>query len=90
MVEELFEFPKTSGKMMSTNVRFLEQGQIAHVRDDIGLQRLTNVSDQERAVTLHLYVKPLEKVKEFGEFIGEMTERVLEYDSVCRQQLWDI
>ena len=81
--EEQFEFPKIPGKMKLINNPFLKQGELAHIRDDIGLHRLSNVSDDERAITLHLYVKPLERVNVFNEFTGTMREITLEYDPIA-------
>ena len=85
IIEEQFEFPKTQGKMRLMSTILLNQGELVHIRDDIGLQRLINVSDNERAITLHLYVKPLGSINVFNEFTGVRSEGSLIYGPVSGQ-----
>jgi cysteine dioxygenase len=50
----------------------LETGETAYIHDKIGWHRVSNASNQEPAVSLHLYAPPIEKCKTYCEVEGKV------------------
>lgn len=60
----------------------LEQGDVSYMNDKMGYHRIEN-PDDHRAMTLHIYVKPIDRCKVYDEVASQFKIARMEYDSVC-------
>ncbi len=81
--ETLYEFPKAGSKPRPrpTRTKRFSEGGVAFVTDDIGLHDIRPL-DEFRAVTLHLYSKPIQVARIFDPHSGQIHARQLTYHSV--------
>ena len=58
--ETLYETPPQSGPaaLKSTGDRTYHENQVTYISDKIGLHKISNASETELAVSLHLYTPP--------------------------------
>jgi len=61
----------------------IEHHQISYMNDDMGLHRLSNVGSK-RAMSLHLYMDPIDKCTVYNEADGSRSERILSYHTDAR------
>ncbi|MCH8329813.1 MAG: cysteine dioxygenase family protein [Bacteroidetes bacterium] len=71
--EEMFDRASDDQEPHATTESDLEVKQVSYINDQIGMHRLSNTSD-ERAISLHLYVKPLDHFDIYNETTGEFSE----------------
>lgn len=61
-----------------TKVERMKAGSISYMNDNMGFHKLINVSDG-RAMTLHLYMNPIDRCRVYDEDKGEFEYAELEY-----------
>ena len=77
--EELYTKPTARGEsVIFQATRNLVSGDVIHIRDDISIHSMSNVSE-EGAVTLHLYTPPYETTEIYREETGEVTTAPIVY-----------
>ena len=70
--EQLYTKPTLSGdKVVLQQTRRLISGDVIHLRDDISIHSMSNVS-HEGAITLHLYTPPYDTTQIFSEETAEI------------------
>lgn len=74
VTEELYEWPRDTNKKsevkhIRTNTYNLDE--CGYICDDLGLHRMGNPSNTDKAVSLHLYSPPFQEVFAFNEKTGE-------------------
>ncbi|XP_061881505.1 cysteine dioxygenase type 1-like [Entelurus aequoreus] len=80
--ETLFDWPKGNGcKMTERFHTTLKENQVSFMDDSVGLHRVENVSDTKCAVSLHIYIPPIDRCDIFDEHTGQMSTIKLDYDS---------
>lgn len=59
LLESLYDVPDAEGhEMVPRQVTPLHRNEVGYISDKIGLHKISNASDQEFAVSLHLYTPP--------------------------------
>eukprot|EP00455_Lapot_gusevi_P018122 TRINITY_DN1982_c0_g1_i4.p1 TRINITY_DN1982_c0_g1~~TRINITY_DN1982_c0_g1_i4.p1 ORF type:complete len:220 (-),score=85.28 TRINITY_DN1982_c0_g1_i4:328-918(-) len=81
VVETRFRFPEGEEALQQTQVSTCPNGSVAYIHDTIGLHRISNASNDEPAVTLHLYSPPFDSCKVFLRGNGIPEERGFVYFS---------
>ena len=81
--ETLYDFPRASSGACPRAVRTkrFSHGGVAFITDDIGLHDIRPM-DQRRAVTIHLYSKPIRVARIFDPHSGQIHARQLAYHSI--------
>lgn len=64
------------------DVAIMRPGDISYMNDDIGFHSLHQEGD-ERAMSLHLYVSPIESCRIFDPETKTFSQKQLQYDTVC-------
>ena len=81
-VEEAnFAFPTCHGPLDVGPVKTFQPGQVAYIRDEVGLHEVRTVGEQD-AVSLHLYSKPYGECNCYCPETGAITRTQLSYYSV--------
>lgn len=71
--EQLYDWPTDSDGEKEMNLRrtnIYDRNQVAYICDELGLHRVENPSNVDKAVTLHLYSPPFEECDTFDEKTG--------------------
>ncbi|XP_061775497.1 cysteine dioxygenase type 1-like isoform X2 [Nerophis ophidion] len=80
--ETLFDWPKQDGcKMTERFHTTLKENKVSFMDDSIGLHCVENVSDTKRAVSLHIYIPPIDYCDIFDKLTGHRSSIKMEYDS---------
>ena len=77
--EVRFEGPENNLEVYSDNI--LDEGEVSYMNDQMGYHRIENPSDK-RAMTLHIYAKPIEQCKVYNEESSSFETATMVYDSV--------
>ena len=78
-------FTEEEGELTTCNIMELETGDLTYMEDRMGYHSLTNKSD-EGAMTLHLYISPIDSCKVFDPEKGQFNTKMVTYDS-CKGEL---
>ncbi len=81
MEEAHFAFPAGNGPLEAGPVRAFQRGDVAFIRDEIGLHQVRTVGLRP-AASLHLYAKPYAECNCYCEETGRVTRVALGYRSV--------
>lgn len=71
-----------SGELVATSNEILQDGGISYMNDNMGFHLLENMQG-ERAMTLHLYMDPIDSCRIFDEDKQEFIRKKLSYDTVA-------
>jgi cysteine dioxygenase len=74
----------SSGKLSETLKIHLSAGNITYMDNEMGYHTLKNIGNQ-RAMTLHIYVKPIDSCKVFCNEKKSFITKELEYDSLVKE-----
>jgi cysteine dioxygenase len=80
VIRELRYRENDDDEMEKCNRLELTPGHLTYMEDTMGYHSLKNCSN-ERAMTLHLYISPIDMCKTFDETEGTFIDKELEYDS---------
>ncbi|KAH9519051.1 Cysteine dioxygenase [Bulinus truncatus] len=81
--EELFHWPsKDGGPMKLKQDTIYEVDELNHMTDEKGLHRVTNISDNEIAVSLHIYMPPFKQCTWFVEETGQANRAEMTFASI--------
>lgn len=80
--EDLYTYPIANEKPKLVRTAQCFAGDLAHITDEIGLHRISNVYSDKKSVTMHLYVNPVKQAKLFDEETGEVEVKIPKYYSV--------
>jgi cysteine dioxygenase len=78
--ERIFERPGGGGPLALRSSRALERGQVGYITDELGLHEIH--PEGGRAVSLHLYAKPIRACRVFCPDTGRIDQRRLTYHTV--------
>lgn len=81
VVEELFHRREEGGPLRAGATRRCQQGDAAYITDEMALHRI-GAEPGQRAVSLHLYSRPIEACGIYDPVTGERASRSLGYHSV--------
>ena len=70
------------GPLAANGSRTFSRGQVAFIRDDIGLHVVRSGNTEQRAVSLHLYARPFDACNCYCPETGEITRKQLTNHSV--------
>lgn len=81
--ETLFRLPEGArgGPLVTGASKTFDAGEVAFITDEIALHQISGANDR-RAVTLHLYSRPIRQCQVYDRESGEITLRELAYYSV--------
>jgi len=82
-VEELRFEENDAGELVKTQSLKLEPGQISYMNDEMGYHLIKNARKQ-KAMTLHIYAKPIDACKVFDAKKEAFKIAEMEYDSVVK------
>lgn len=68
----------TNGEELEATCKHLDTNQVTYIDDSIGLHKVTNESETEPAVTLHVYLPPYTKCRVFKLMGREHNNKQLE------------
>lgn len=87
-IEEIRYDEKTpdSGELVEVSKERFSEGGLSYMNDDMGFHALENLNDSQ-AMTLHLYMDPIESCRIFDEEKQEFVRKKLAYDSVANLEL---
>ena len=71
LLETRYEWPNGASEMHVVSEERRLRDQAAYMHDELGLHRISNPSQEEGAVSLHLYWPPIEMCQTFCESTGE-------------------
>ena len=71
-----------SGELMEISREIMSEGGLSYMNDSMGFHSLANLSS-ERAMSLHLYMNPIDQCRIFDEEKKELVWKSLSYDSVA-------
>lgn len=78
--ETLFRTPAGAGALVPGAVRDFQRGAVAFIADELGLHRIAPIGER-RAVSLHLYSRPIPQCQVYDPSTGEISLRTLRYYS---------
>lgn len=78
--EERYDIDDETCQLKQTGHEKMRETQISYMNDNMGFHRLIN-NDQQRSMTLHLYMNPIDRCRVYDEDKGEFVETDLEYDT---------
>ena len=78
-VETLFAFEPSNNVLKRLKTIKANNGATSYMEDSLGYHSLQNVSEM-RAISLHLYVKPIDECMVYNEEIGEFSLMQMAYD----------
>jgi cysteine dioxygenase len=82
-VEELRFEENESGELVKTQSLKLESGGVSYMNDKMGYHLIKNTHKQ-KAMTLHIYAKPIDACKVFDTKKEEFKMAEMEYDSIAK------
>ncbi|KAI8909565.1 RmlC-like cupin domain-containing protein [Gorgonomyces haynaldii] len=71
LTESLYDWPNENGPMHLRQESVFYRDQVTYMHDKMGLHRMSNQSNKNVAVSLHLYSPPYQMCKTFCETSGE-------------------
>lgn len=80
IVENQYKNDKNEVPVLTVSEMMQENGSY-YINDDIGLHSLHN-SKEKRAMSLHIYVNPIEECSYYSQTLKEYKTKVLSYDTV--------
>ncbi len=80
-IEELYSFNSDNRQMVKNKTQIVAEGKTTFMEDEMGYHSLINTSDS-KALSLHLYVKPIDSCVIFDEDQQAFVASDLEYDKV--------
>ena len=80
MVEIRYE-QNAERKLIESNKQLLTPGSLTYMHDNMGCHMLKNLSE-EKAITLHLYIKPLQSCKVFNYSTNCFEKLTLDFDTI--------
>jgi len=78
--ESMYEWPKNEQEMAKTEEKDFPKDGVAYINDSMGLHRMENPSNSDRAMSLHLYCPPFDSCKTFDERTGK--------ERTCQVTFW--
>jgi len=80
MLTEVRYHEDDQGDMIEDNQMVLTPGRLSFMQDEMGYHALKNNTD-ERAMTLHLYISPIDNCRSFDASKKKFCDKQLQYDS---------
>ncbi len=80
LVEQRFDVDPVTDELVQTHTMNIKSGQMTFMTDDMGFHDLKNIGNS-RAMTLHLYMNPIEKCRVYNETTEVFVQKQLHYDS---------
>lgn len=79
--ESVYRSPDSESCAKLKHQMLLEPGESTYIHDKLGLHRIANPSQENPAVSLHLYSPPITKCKWFNETLGTAVQTEIGIDS---------
>ncbi len=77
LTEETFDIQKSGGIPSLKSKTTFKPGEVSYRNDDIGVYRIENTS-HDKSISLHLYVKPIDRFQSFNAETGAISNLILE------------
>jgi cysteine dioxygenase len=84
--EKRYHFNEETAEISFKDKMYLNEAHFSYMNDDMGLHSLKNISDK-RAMTLHLYMNPIDECRIVNDDTGEIDLKTIEYHSIKGKSL---